>query len=126
MPTNRQTGKQSKNPQWGSDASFADVKLNASEKDVYLQWVKTTDANCIDTLESLIADSYRVSVKYDYNNNCTVVSLTQQDTKHHNSGLVIMSRGSSVDDALLLSGYKVFVLFEGQRLPTASENDNWG
>lgn len=126
MAAKNNRNKQQNNSQWGQDASFADVKLNASEKDAYLAWVKKSDANSLDALERLVMDSYRVSTKYDYNNMCVVVSLTQQDNKHVNSGLVIMSRAADVDDALLLSAYKVFVLFEGQRLPTKSEDDSWG
>lgn len=126
MPKQRPQTKHESNSTWGHDVSFADVKLNVSERDVYLQWLKSSDANCIDSLESLVSDSYRVSLKCDYNNNCYVASLTQQDTKHINFGLVIMSRGDTVDNAILLSAYKVFVLFEGQRLPTASENNDWG
>jgi hypothetical protein len=126
MAKSNDNGKWTKKAEYGQDASFADVKLNASEKDVFLSWVKSTDANCIDSLEALIADSYRVSVKYDYQNSCVTVTLTQQDTKHRNSGLVIMSRSDNVDAAILLSGYKVFVLFEGQRLPTRSEDNSWG
>lgn len=111
---------------FGSDVSYADVKLIAGEKEAFLHWAKTGDVNCIDCLEALIADSYRVTVKVDYNNNSTNVSLTQQDNKHRNSGLVIISRSDNVDEALLLSFYKVFVLYEGQRLPTRDDNDTWG
>lgn len=126
MASNNKQKTPFKKQEYGSDASFADVKLTASEKDVFLQWREKTDANCIDSLEALIADSYRVGCKYDYQNNCFVVTLTQQDTKHRNSGLIIMSRADSIDNAILLSGYKVFVLFEGQRLPTDKRDDNWG
>jgi hypothetical protein len=126
MPSNNKQAKTNNRPEYGNDASFADVKLTASEKDVFLQWREKTDANCIDSLEALIADSYRVGCKYDYQNSCYVVTLTQQDTKHRNSGLIIMSRADSIDNALLLSSYKVFVLFEGQRLPTDKRDDNWG
>lgn len=126
MATNKSSNKRQNNSQWGQDASFADVKLNASEKDAFLLWLKNSDVNCIDCLEALIADSYRVSVKVDYNNDCTSVSLSQQDNKHRNSGLIIISRAGNVDEAIILSFYKVFVLFEGQRLPTAGQNENWG
>ena len=111
---------------FGSDVSYADVKLVAGEKEAFFHWLKSSEANCVDCLEALIADSYRVTVKIDYNNNSTNVSLTQQDTKHRNSGLVIISRSDNVDEALLLSFYKVFVLYEGQRLPTRDDNDTWG
>lgn len=126
MPSNNKQGKQTNKATFGEDASYADVKLTASEKDVFLQWQEKTDANCIDSLEALIADSYRVGCKYDYNNNCVCVTLTQQDNKHRNSGLIIMSRAATVDSAIILSGYKVFVLFEGQRLPTNQRDNDWG
>jgi hypothetical protein len=126
MAYEKKNKNQRQNSGWGMDVTFADAKLNAQEKDVFLSWLKTTDVNCIDCLEALIADSYRVSIKVDYNNDCTTVSLSQQDNKHRNSGLIIVSRAGSVDEAIILSYYKVFVLFAHQRLPTAGENESWG
>jgi hypothetical protein len=111
---------------FGGDATYADVSLSASDRDAFLNWM----GGVLDDLEvwltNIIADSYRVSLKIDYNNSCAMCTLTQQDSKHINHGLIISSRADDWVEAFWLCAYKIAVLFEGQRLPTRDENNRWG
>jgi hypothetical protein len=111
---------------YGDSAVFADVSLTADDKIVFSKWMTDALPDSEVWLSALIDSSYRLSLKFDYNNNCYSASLTQQDNKHHNSGLIIMSRADTAIEALLMSAYKVFVLFDNERLPTRDENNSWG
>lgn len=112
---------------WNNDAKFAEVRLNKADSDAFSAWLTNAAPSGIECLGWMCDDSYRVSVKYDYHNNCYVCSLTQQDPKHRNNGLVIVSRADSAETAIQMSLYKIEVMFQGQRLPDSSENGNsWG
>jgi len=114
--------------EWNSNnANFADVKLTAADKDAFDQWFSSANADLEVWFQNMIDDSYRVSLKFDYNNSCYQCALTQQDAKHINANLIIISRAGSVEESFLLCCYKVSVLYEGQRLPSQSEgNNSWG
>jgi hypothetical protein len=111
---------------YGDNATFADVSLSQSDKDAFSKWMSDALPDIEIWLAALTDDSYRLSLKFDYHNNCYSAALTQQDNKHHNSGLVIMSRASTAVEAVLMSAYKVFVLFDGEALPTRNADNNWG
>jgi hypothetical protein len=118
--------KAKKNYGYGSDTEFAFSQLSAEQKSQYIAWVSSGEIALDAQMQSLVDDSYRVTLKYDYNGEAYMCSLTQQDSKHHNSGLVITSRGRGWAEALSLSYFKTFVLFEGKRLPTQEDDKSWG
>jgi len=115
-----------KSSNYGTDVSFADVSLNQADKDAFSNWMSGVKEDYEDWLEAAINDSYRISFKFDYNNNCVSCVFTQQDNKHVNSGLVIISRSDNPVEAFWLTVYKVWVLFEGQRLPVREDSASWG
>jgi hypothetical protein len=105
---------------------FADVKLNANDRQAFDEWYKDHFPDAMEAIGILCRASYRVTFKDDLDKDCVVVTLTQQDAKHHNANLVIMSRSDNEDEALAIAFYKVFVLFDGVRLPTSQQADTWG
>jgi hypothetical protein len=111
---------------YGDNAVFADVSLTTDDKAAFSSWIDDALPDIDIWIAALTDDSYRVSLKFDYNNNCYSAALTQQDDKHNNAGLIIMSRANTAVEALMMSAYKVFVLFEGERLPIRDQNNAWG
>jgi hypothetical protein len=112
---------------WNSaDVQYASVTLSEADKAAFNAWFGEAEGDFEVWLENLVNQSYRVSVKYDYNNNCFQATLTQQDTKHVNNGLTIISRASSSVEAVLMSAYKVDVMYPDQRLPVQDRDSTWG
>jgi hypothetical protein len=112
---------------WNSaDVQYASVTLSEADKAAFNAWFGEAEGDFEVWLENLVNQSYRVSVKYDYNNNCFQATLTQQDAKHVNSGLTIISRASSSVEAVLMSAYKVDVMYPDQRLPVQDRDSTWG
>lgn len=105
---------------------FADVKLNANDRRVFDGWVSEHCPDALEIIAILCGESYRVTFKDDIDKDCVVCTLTQQDGKHHNANLVIMSRSNDYAEALAIAFYKVHVLYEGVRLPTSQQADTWG
>lgn len=109
------------------DASnFAQVTLSETDKDAFMLWAKERAPEFGELLEVVLGDSYRVSFKVDYHNSCTQCAFTQQDNKHNNSGVILISRADNPEEAFLLCCYKIFVMYPDSRLPTQGESNNWG
>ena len=112
---------------WGeSNGEFAQVTLTNADKAKFDAWLKSDAPDELEAWKWLMDDSYRVSGKFDYNSNCYMVTLTQQDNKHRNFGVVVTSRSTDPAEAILLSLFKVEVMFAGERLPTETKNSQWG
>jgi hypothetical protein len=107
-------------------ALYADVTLTAADKVAFLSWMSSVSGDFGLGLQSMLDQSYRVTFKTDYHNSCEQVTFTQQDEKHHNQGLIIISRSDSAEEAFWITVYKTEVLFEGQRLPTREDQAGWG
>lgn len=128
MATKRE--KDGEKSKWQSnlgDADFAAVELLSSDRDAFGEWMKGVQSDFSETLQMTLDESYRVSFKRDYENSCVTCSWTQQDNKHHNKHIVIVSRSEDAEEAFWLNVYKVTILYPGERLPTKSSvNRSWG
>jgi hypothetical protein len=108
------------------DDRFSDLRITAPEKDDFLAWAEDYPEGLVGLLFSLADDSYRLSVKRDYNSRGFQCSLTQQDDKHRNSGIICVSRSDDIVEAIFMCGYKVFRMYPDEPLPIASETGDWG
>lgn len=125
--TKKKSAQASRNQSnFGGNASYADVSLQQADKDAFSNWMAGVQDDFPAVFLSLIDDSYRVTSKFDYNNSCYACTLTQQDDKHVNANLIIISRSDDPIEAFWLNVYKVYVLFDGERLPTRDDNLAWG
>jgi hypothetical protein len=111
---------------FSGDASFSDLRITAQIKDDFLAWSEDYPEGLIGLLLSLADDSYRLSVKRDYNGRGFQCSLTQQDDKHRNSGIICVSRSGDIVEAIFMCGYKVFRMYPDDPLPVASQTGDWG
>jgi len=123
----KNSGGDTSSRQWGTtDANYADVTLTDADKDAFSNWMAGVSVEFSEALSLLTDEGYRITLKVDFNNSCAQCTLTQQDNKHHNSGLIVVSRAETVEEAFWLNAYKVMELYEHQRLPTKSERALWG
>lgn len=111
---------------WNSDAIYADVQLSEADKDAFSNWMTGVQQDFGIGISMILQELYRVSFKVDVNNDCIQCVFTQQDFKHHNHHLTIISRSDDAEEAFWLNVYKVHVLYENQRLPTQRETRSWG
>jgi hypothetical protein len=111
---------------FNSDATYAAVTLQEADQDAFSNWMTGVSKDFCEGLREVLEDSYRVTLKVDYTASCHMCTFTQQDAKHHNHNLIIVSRSDDPEEAFWLNVYKIYVLFEGQRLPTQDERKGWG
>lgn len=108
------------------DAKYAQCDLTEADKPAFVAWLKGVSQDFPTVLLAVMAEGYRITFKTDFNNGCEQVTFTQQDPKHHNFGIILVSRSDDPEEAFWLNVYKTHVLYEGQRLPTQSERAFWG
>ena len=107
-------------------ARYAAINLLESDKPAFFDWTDDVSNDFEVYLETAIKDSYRVTLKFDYHNRCFQCTFTQQDEKHKNAGMVLISRAGSSVEAFLLNCYKTYVLFPDQPWPEQREVSDWG
>lgn len=110
---------------WG-DALYSTARVSSQDRARFDAWLQEAPVDAAELLEILGKDSYRVTTKRDYNSSCWQVTLTQQDEKHRNAGIICISRSDDIWEALALSAYKVFAMYPDTSLPTAEEEESWG
>lgn len=119
----KNTGR-SNNGNYGG-ATFAEVRYTAEDQDAFLQWSQKNGASILEVMDILIDDGYRLTVKYDYNNNCAMATVTQQDdSKHKNSNIILSCRASTVDHAVYLAAWTIFEMYPSEPLPTSRGSDD--
>ena len=114
------------NTNYGSDSKFSSLNLTSNDKESFDTWLVEKAPSLEDGLAIVLDESYRVSLKFDYNNNAHQCSITQQDNKHKNSGIILVSRAGSAEEAFFICLYKIYVLCPDDALPTQDEQNNWG
>lgn len=126
MATRKNSVPTGENKQWNNDVNYAAVTLTVSEKDAFLSWMSGVQQDYDTWMEAVLEASYRVTFKVDYNSVCMMCTWTQQDNKSKNAGLTIVSRAETFYEAFWLNCYKVYVLYENQRLPDQKSAATWG
>lgn len=108
-----------------SNAIFADVRYTAEDQATFSTWLEKNGATFEEVLGVLIDDSYRVTLKYDYHNNCPAATITQQEeTKHKNSGIILIVRASTPVNAVMLAAWTIFEMYSNGPLPTSQVGDD--
>jgi hypothetical protein len=105
---------------------FAAITLSKDEKAVAKSWVDMHIADCETYWVNLGVNGWKQSSTYDSENDCWIVSMTQRDETHMNYDVCVTSRADNPIEALMLTIYKVEVLYCGVKLPTERETENWG
>jgi hypothetical protein len=112
---------------WQNQQSvFAKCELTKADSEAFLNWTTGLEKDFATALSDVTQDLWRVSLKVDVNNNCYMASFTQQDFKNVNANVVLTSRSDDLEEAFWMCVYKIYVLWEGQRLPTEAESRSWG
>jgi len=126
MATKKPAKKRNRGSYNGGSVTYADVHLQVADKDAFLTWSAGDVPSFEEALNLALSESYRVTFKHDYQNSCVQCTWTQQDEDHHNADLVIISRSDNCEEAFMLNVYKVYSMFDGERLPSQDDVSGWG
>lgn len=116
-----QTGRNTSS--WG-DLSFAKWAWNAENDEAYEEWVKHNAPDGTEALSYLVEQGYRVTISFDHDSGSPKVSATGMGKKHVNENICITSWGNDVEDCILLTIFKIDILFEGKTAPTSTKSNS--
>lgn len=126
MPTAKSMTRKHGTGKWDRAVGFADVRLSHDQKEAFVTWLDAEKRTFPSALEAVLSAGYRVTLAMDFENACIKCVWTQQDPKDVNHDLVLTSRSDEWEEAFWMNVYKVYVLYDGQRLPTQSDDRSWG
>jgi hypothetical protein len=97
---------------------FVDVVLSDEDKAALREWDRE-EGDFFAVVDGLVNRGYKVSVSYDYRNECFCFSVsgTKQCDVPANAGLCMVSRGSSVWKAYLAACFKLEVYCKNGLFP---------
>ena len=115
-----------KSRRFSNDASYAAVRISDDEKSDFLEYFATSQDDAEEIILEALREGYRFSLKYDFNSRCVQCSTTQQEDRHKNSGVILISRGNDPVETLFMNLYKLYRLYPVDPLPTTDEEIAWG
>jgi len=102
---------------WNSEIQFAKTEWNNQIEAQYEQWLKHDAPGIEEALKWLVEANYRTSVVADGDNGSVKCSATGYGHKHVNENICITSWGNDPEDAILITLFKIGVLYEGKTAP---------
>lgn len=110
---------------WG-DITFASIRLSEENKHEFEVWATSIGDGAQQEIDQFVISGWKTSTKWDDNNDCFIVSATNENDKDRNYKICVSSRSDISIEAALLNIYKVEVLYRGLKLPTEGVKQNWG
>jgi hypothetical protein len=124
--TLEEMNKRKSQPNTYTTPLFAAVRLNSQDKAAAKRWITENFADLETYVVRALIDIWKISFSYDEGNDCYIASFTSRDEKNENYNICVVSRSDNPLEAILISYYKIYIMFDGHKLPTEHESDNWG
>ena len=108
------------------DYEFINYKLPENLADEFQKWTNANSAKFWTFLGSLTEAGYKLSVSPDLDNACVIATITATKYATNNNGFCLSSRSDDAMEAVWLSLYKHFVVFDGGTWEAGTVRSNWG
>lgn len=105
---------------------FAAIKITSELRPEFDEWLKATGKDVDNLISISQGDGWKMSSRWDNDNDCYINSLTMIDEDDRNHDVCVVSRSDNFFEAYMLNHYKIYVLYDGKKLPTEREKENWG
>lgn len=110
----------------GFSTKFSTIALDSEQKEILKGWLKANSADLDEYFHHMVKDGWKTSVTWDDTNDCFIASATQRFDDDKNYDTCVTSRSDNLYEAILITYYKIFILFDGKKLPTEPTKQNWG
>lgn len=120
------TGKTKQMAKNNAMPTFINGKVSKEEKIAFKKWQSEKDDKFFDVVTDFLASGYKVSVRYDVENDTWITATTCWEDPHVNKGYCMMSRAGDWVTALLLPIFKTQVLCEDGSWSDWEEEEDWG
>jgi len=106
--------------------AFANVRMSKEQREDFLVWQEGILEDTVEVVTSVLLTGYKMSIKWDGENETWVVTLTGTEMTRTNDKTSMSARHQDLTTALLLSVYKHVVICGSSAWNTAADEENWG
>lgn len=118
----RKMAKKLLHNQW----SFINTNLTPGEREHFTMWCDEMQDDMVELLVKVLLDGYKISARFDNENECWIVSLTGTDQAVFNDKCSLTSRHSTFEQAVLLTIYKNSVIAQNGKWRVDNAAGEWG
>lgn len=105
---------------------FATISLDAETKELCKAWLEAHSKDLDTFFTDMVRDGWKTSLRWDETNDCFISASTNVDEDSRNYDVCVTSRSDNMYEAILISYYKIYVMFDRKKLPVEPEKQNWG
>lgn len=109
-----------------SPPQFINLKLDVKEKRAFDEWVEANEADFPIYLDDAAFQGWKISARFDRNNNCYMASVTLYAPNTANHNCCVTSRAENVLTAMWMCIYKVLVLYADANLKSLGREETFG
>lgn len=105
---------------------FATVTLEKADEKKLVEWAEGNSVTGISSLQDLTADGYKISIAWVDSNQSFCCSLIGTEVSKPNRDAILTSWSDDLEEALVMSAYKHFVVCDGGEWPVNDQSSRWG
>lgn len=107
-------------------ATFASLRLDKSDERKFQSWVTAENIQPLVMLNEFFSAGFKVSISWVADQTAFCMSIIGTDSTRKHQGMVMTTWSDDLEEVILLSGYKHFVVCEGGEWPTQDNTQRWG
>lgn len=111
-------------PDW--QVTFVQLRLNEETANEFSKWMERKEPEIALDVASFMSNGNKVSITWDNENKCWIVSATCKEEGHKNYNHCLSSRSSEWWEALCMNVFKHDVICKGGSWADKQSNANWG
>lgn len=109
------------------DWEFVNIRLTSDDRPKLVEMLAEYNGFVRDILADVLELGYKVSASWIDDKSSYIVTVSGNDKTPDNNRQSVTSWSSDLDEAYIMSGYKVLVLAQGKAWKDiASSDSNWG
>lgn len=109
-----------------SDWRFVNLNLSTADQKQFGEWFIANETAILPMLAEVVADTYKFSVSYDFDNECFIAALSATKHSSDNKQCTITARSNEWLEAIALLLYKHVVMCNTGTWEDYARPANWG
>lgn len=105
---------------------FANIRLDRDQRDEFTEWSTGIGDDVIEVVTTVLIEGYKLSAKFDGENETWIATLTGQDESPSNARTSMSARHSSLTKAITLLCYKHLIVCNGGDWSAQVTEEEWG
>lgn len=93
--------------------TFVEIRLDIADAPKLEQFLKVFEGDIFRIVDEILSKGYKLSVSWVDKQNSYIVSVSGSDRSAHNNGKTLTSWSDSLEECIVMAGFKVLELTKG-------------